>query len=669
MKNRFTYLCLILVMALTLLTLAACGDDTPDDPKRDDPAFEGHTPVTDAAVPPSCTESGLTEGAHCADCGEILKKQETVPPTGHNWGQDTCANCGRPTPTEGLAYYEMPLADVNFERGVCIFTGPGTSTASHIVIADEYNGLPVRGINIWDVSDEWTKITIPDSVWDITTGSFEKLRSICELVDGVYYLDNWALSVDPYATSITLRPGTRGIASGCFVGCPYLETIVLPDGLKHIGVGNFSGCLVLSSLNIPDSLETLGGTEFPKNDGLRTVIDGVHYINNWVVGADSDITAATIKEGTLGIAPHAFRYCTSLASVTIPGTLKVLGKEAFRGCTALESVTVPDSITAIPAQCFAGCSALATVNLPKTVTSIGANAFSGIAITSLVLHEGITLLDDAAFHECPNLTSVTLPQSLTVLRDDVFGRCFELQQVNIHDGITSMGRYSFNGCSKLLVLENGVYYVGNWAMRHEFYAGDIIIREGTVGIADAAFDGAEFRYDTQIPSSVRYIGAGAFCNAKYLENIVIPEGVTEIRANTFNNCTGIITVQLPSTVTSIGAGAFERCMLLTQINIPKGVTEIRENTFYYCQSLPEIVLPEGVTHIADTAFQHCFVLKDITLPKTVEKLGYSMYSMYQGMGLTTIHYGGTKAEWNAAFSDYRRVGVTVHCTDGEIVIS
>ena len=42
-----------------------------------------HTEATDAAVPATCTASGLTEGKHCSVCGEILVAQQTVPATGH----------------------------------------------------------------------------------------------------------------------------------------------------------------------------------------------------------------------------------------------------------------------------------------------------------------------------------------------------------------------------------------------------------------------------------------------------------------------------------------------------------------------------------------------------------------------------------------------------------
>lgn len=40
---------------------------------------KGHKPVTDKAVAPTTTATGLTEGSHCSVCGAVLKKQEIVP--------------------------------------------------------------------------------------------------------------------------------------------------------------------------------------------------------------------------------------------------------------------------------------------------------------------------------------------------------------------------------------------------------------------------------------------------------------------------------------------------------------------------------------------------------------------------------------------------------------
>ena len=44
---------------------------------------DAHTEVIDAAVEPTCTATGLTEGKHCSVCNTVLVKQTTVPAKGH----------------------------------------------------------------------------------------------------------------------------------------------------------------------------------------------------------------------------------------------------------------------------------------------------------------------------------------------------------------------------------------------------------------------------------------------------------------------------------------------------------------------------------------------------------------------------------------------------------
>ncbi|MBP3401563.1 MAG: hypothetical protein J6K85_00725, partial [Clostridia bacterium] len=64
----------------------------------------GHTEVVDAAVAPTCTEAGKTEGKHCSVCNEVLVAQESVDALGHDFAEatteapKTCKTCGA---TEG----------------------------------------------------------------------------------------------------------------------------------------------------------------------------------------------------------------------------------------------------------------------------------------------------------------------------------------------------------------------------------------------------------------------------------------------------------------------------------------------------------------------------------------------------------------------------------------
>ena len=210
--------CVVSIMSLLLAVgcavgFAACDQDAPggtDEP--DEPHV--HTEVADEAVAPTCTKNGLTEGSHCAVCGEVIVAQRTVPALGHElsyhagqaatctqagWNAyETCGNCGYTT------YAEIPALDHNYVGGVCTrcgasdpdaqptpggteslleFTFNGTSYAltgigaysdPHVVIPSEFHGYPVTEIGRNAFADRhWiTGVTIPDSVTSIGASAF-----------------------------------------------------------------------------------------------------------------------------------------------------------------------------------------------------------------------------------------------------------------------------------------------------------------------------------------------------------------------------------------------------------------------------------------------------------------------------------------------------------------
>jgi hypothetical protein len=45
----------------------------------------GHTQAIDAAVAPTCTQTGLTEGKHCTVCSAVLTVRQTIPALGHDY--------------------------------------------------------------------------------------------------------------------------------------------------------------------------------------------------------------------------------------------------------------------------------------------------------------------------------------------------------------------------------------------------------------------------------------------------------------------------------------------------------------------------------------------------------------------------------------------------------
>lgn len=70
-----------------------------------------------------------------------------------------------------------------------------------------------------------------------------------------------------------------------------------------------------------------------------------------------------------------------MTSVTIPGSVQVIGYHAFDGCTALERVIFEDPTDGadmiIRLSAFANCPKLTTCEIPAVATYVTANIFKG----------------------------------------------------------------------------------------------------------------------------------------------------------------------------------------------------------------------------------------------------------------------------------------------------
>ena len=82
------------------------------------------------------------------------------------------------------------------------------------------------------------------------------------------------------------------------------------------------------------------------------------------------------------IGEEAFKSCTSLGSITIPGGVSKIGDSAFNNCWMLSSVTLNDGIETIGDYSFSGCSMITTIKIPGTVASIGDDSFYNCRLLS-----------------------------------------------------------------------------------------------------------------------------------------------------------------------------------------------------------------------------------------------------------------------------------------------
>ena len=291
----------------------------------------------------------------------------------------------------------------------------------------------------------------------------------------------------------------------------------------------------------------------------------------------------------------------------------------------------------------------------------------------------VTGINGGAFYGHSNLMEVYLPDSVVSIGDYAFANCPELYKVEIHNpAVKSIGHFVFadsnvgdvsklcknvesvgeGACDDTLWFSEqdpGMVYLGKVAYA---YKGDmpentkIEIKDGTKGIAAAAFFNCANLKSVTIPDGVKNIGEAAFYGCTSLSDISIPNSVERMGAVVLTNTEwynnqpdGVIYIgdicygykgSMPANTeitvkngTKLIAGAAfanqvnveKNIQNLKSVKLPSSVKVIDELAFYGATGLSSINIPDGVTTIGKMAFCGCNSLKTVTVPMTVTSIG------------------------------------------------
>ena len=258
------------------------------------------------------------------------------------------------------------------------------------------------------------------------------------------------------------------------------------------------------------------------------------------------------------------------------------------------------------------------------VTDFSDDSYKNPKVKRVKIADGVTTIKEDAFFNCKNLTEVIIPDSVTTIGDFAFANCEELKTIKIPKNVISIGKGAFAGC---------------------LYTTSIIIPDSVTTIEDSTFANCMRLETIKIPKNVTSIGKGAFLNCARLTSIIIPNSVTSIGDRAFADCNRLKTIKIPNSVTSIGDRAFFDCYDLESIKMPESATSIGFETFYSCLSLKSINIPKGVTAIENSTFFLCKNLTEVIIPDSVTSIENDAFENCKN--LKTIHYAGTRDQWNA----------------------
>ncbi|MER1993772.1 MAG: leucine-rich repeat domain-containing protein [Eubacteriales bacterium] len=280
---------------------------------------------------------------------------------------------------------------------------------------------------------ELKAITVPEGVTEIADSTFAQCKKLekADLPKGLTRIGNYAFMECEKLTTLKLSKGLETIGTEAFRKCA-VRDLQIPDTVTSIGNKAFyySG---IKSLKLPAGMTEITDYLCAFSTKLNTVTLPKTIVRigkaafKWC-----PISALTLPEGLETIDEEAFAFDpdyekklygrrktdTKLVSVRFPASLKSIGAEAFTANTSLSTISFSSKaqLEEIGGNAFAYCFRLQAVTLPDSLRILGKNAFLQCKkMASAKIGSGIEEIGDAAFGDCLALRKLTVtgnPQTI-----------------------------------------------------------------------------------------------------------------------------------------------------------------------------------------------------------------------------------------------------------------
>ncbi|MBO4539708.1 MAG: hypothetical protein J5781_05480, partial [Clostridia bacterium] len=380
-------------------------------------AATGHTYVIDAAVAPTCTTTGLTQGKHCSVCNEVFVAQEEIPALGHDYVGSVCTRCDK-NKYDVTSWAELQALfdeDDNFSARLINDITAGTGDTTLTVPKFKTVTLDLNGFTIDRNLSSATSysndggvisigslvgLTINDSSADHTgkiTGGHGSGNNaaVCVGANATFTLNGGSITgnVGRYQGGVYVNGGTFIMNGGSITGntgglCGGVEVFessffTMNDGLITGNTGDYSGGVYLEAGRF-----TMNGGSITDNTG--SYCGGVYVSSNssftmkggMITGNTSSSSGAggVSASGTFTMNGGSITGNTgTYGGVSVWGTMKISGDVNITGNTGGNvvidngSLTISDYLVSTSSIGLSHATSTPTVDTPVKVV----NGFTG----------------------------------------------------------------------------------------------------------------------------------------------------------------------------------------------------------------------------------------------------------------------------------------------------
>ncbi len=251
--------------------------------------------------------------------------------------------------------------------------------------------------------------------------------NIPNYIDGleVRYIANGAFIHKDSIIEVNIPDSVREIGNAAFAFCENLQRVVINGNVISYGDGAYEGCKNLKTIVNDNYSPMYVGKDCFKDTIMLSnmcVENGVKYFKNVAVSYEDNDSYVEVKEGTRAIADNFLGAKAKIVQeVSIPVSIKYIGRAAFEGAVNLQSLELPRGLVYIGEYAFSGCHSLDDVSIPINVTEINEGVFAScININKINFGDGVKVIRDNAFKEIGDIDVVNVPSNVVCIFPKAF---------------------------------------------------------------------------------------------------------------------------------------------------------------------------------------------------------------------------------------------------------